>query len=302
MKNLGLRYERLLFLAAPLSLLALLVLLVTLASGNQQEYFEARCSSIAVEVLKSNEGKLNNFWHKPGNDSSSRKSIEVEYVHQLKLAMIEGLQSDWKCHNLIDRELDFNHAVNPRELLEKWRTRAKQAASTPIQYAGLEIPERALISLFGTTIKIELLVLNQALQIALAPMVLLWLGSLYNTRFRETHLNGVATSITDIFPHMVNVYPVGRFAEIRKKSWMRYHMPKIIFGVSALVRMTLISIFVAPPVIFYIASLVYMRPTEFAPIIYGFGFLLVLYLLLNLVVELAPWHLQKTFPGKYTFN
>lgn len=302
MKSLGQRYERLLVLAAPLLILALLVLLISIAAENQEEYFQGRCYGVAADILVVNEAALSSYLPPPKANSRLRREMEIEYSYRVKLAMINGLSPSSKCYKFINGVLGSGSFTPPKELAEKWRSKTKEVVAAPIQYAGIEIPDRASLGLFGTVIKVELLVLIQALQFALAPIILLWLGSLYNTRFRETQFNGAAKAITDVFPHVLNVYPVGRFHEARKKSWVQYYYPKIVFGVAAISRMTLVSVFVAPPVVAYLASLFFMQPSQIAWVIYGSGAILGVYLLSILSLELAPWHVQKAFPGRFVFK
>lgn len=61
--QLGRRYERLLFLSGPLSLLAMLVLFVAFTSTTQKERTLANCYGVAVSAINKNEVKLNESWN-----------------------------------------------------------------------------------------------------------------------------------------------------------------------------------------------------------------------------------------------
>jgi MFS family permease len=165
---------------------------------------------------------------------------------------------------------------------------------------GVEMPEKATMSIFGTPLTMELLTLTRALQVALAPALLLWLGSLYNTRQRETLYVREMRDVRQLFPHIVNVYPVGEFAPMRRKSWATYYWNVfIIFGLYPILRMVLVALFVGPPVIFYLLSIYHMPGDDqnrwyylcvsAAVIIFG---------LANLLAELLTWHLGKHFVEK----
>ena len=102
--------------------------------------------------------------------------------------------------------------------------------------------------MFGTEIVLELVTLARALQIALGPILILWLGSLYNTRHRESLYIGKSTDIRQVFPHLINVYPVGVILpELRRRSWIGYYRPAGLAVLFWTVRAALVSLFIGPP-------------------------------------------------------
>lgn len=300
--KLGLRYERLLFLAAPLSLVTLLVLLVAVATENQQDYFESNCYIEAASVIENNLPALNEAWQRQVSRMSTKQSKNVDYELDVKRSWIFGLHAGSRCYYFMDARPDADLYSSPDELISKLKKLSRPSVAKPVNFAGVEIPERASIGIFGTTIKIELMVMTQALQIALAPLMVLWLGSLYNTRYRESLFIGSARSVTDVFPHLINAYPVGRFSEIRKKSWLRYHWPNALALAYSFVRIFLLSVFIGPPVAFYISSLYFLHSAQYVSIFVALGLLVFLFSLVNVAIELCPWHFKKSFPGVFVLK
>ncbi|MDC6295630.1 hypothetical protein ACQZ32_25120 [Ralstonia pseudosolanacearum] len=196
---------------------------------------------------------------------------------------------------------DTNAALPPEEFASKLRADAnnirEQSSKRPVRSYGIELPEKATISLFGTKLMISIYTLTQVMQIVLFPILILWLGSLFNTRYRETILIGVAAKISDLYPHVINVYMNATLPPLRKKSWAGYYFKTLIPYFPALVRIFLLSIFIMPPTIFYCASLFYLSADEHAALAVMAGFLVIIFSMTNAISELSRWHAGKTFPG-----
>ena len=60
--QLGRRYERLLFLSGPLTIGAVLILLVAFSSTTQNERVLAKCLQVAIKTLHENKEQLENHW------------------------------------------------------------------------------------------------------------------------------------------------------------------------------------------------------------------------------------------------
>ena len=143
--------------------------------------------------------------------------------------------------------------------------------------------------------------LARVMQVVLAPLLLLWLGSLYNTRHRESLLIGRMKDVSALYPHLINVYPVvlrGNTAwdPPRKKSWSKYVL--LVFGmpaIYALIRIALLLIFVGPPVAFYWLSIFLVGETAYSPFFLGMGVVVFLFTMAVLICELLPWHVSKKF-------
>lgn len=291
--NLGRRYERLLFLAAPLSFASILVLFIAIALTTQQERAKARCYESAAAILSVNQKELEIAW---GKTNLPNKSPYAGAGYRLEGArtLVDGLS--YECYVLMKSEFDGRFRNAPLAVIQELKNEARELSSKPVRLYGVEIPEKATVNLLGTTVKIELGALMGMFQVVLGPLLILWLGSIYNTRYRESQLICRATAISEIFPHLINIYPVGRLPEARKKSWTIYYFPIVVGLFYSLVRVILLSIFIFPPAGSYIASLIVFPPEHFIGVFIMFGFLICMNSLAVLISEFLPWHFKKVFP------
>ena len=187
----------------------------------------------------------------------------------------------------------------PGKLIEDFGSRVSQLRSTPLQFRGIEIPEKADVAMLGTNIKIRLESLTALLQVSLAPVLIIWLGSLYNTRYRESLLVGKANDITTVFPHLINVYPAIDIPTLRKRSRLAYWIPptQIVRAMYSLMRVCLIAFVILPAIGCYVASLFLLPIEDITWLSLLSGSFVVLFALSVVVVELLPWHAAKIFPG-----
>lgn len=223
--SLGKRYERLLMLSAPITLVVFLVFFVTMASDNQKDRFQARCYAVAADALSEKKDILNSQW-KTDQPVIQSEFWGSSYKYELKMIFLDTF-SVGKCYRVLLDELDKRYRKSPADIIEGFRNDVKTLRGGPLEFYGIELPEKAKLNIFGTGISIDLITLIWLLQLALAPILLLWLGSLYNTRYRESIFIGKASDITSIFPHTINVYPVYKFKAIRKKNWAEFYSRKI---------------------------------------------------------------------------
>ena len=295
--KLGLRYERLLFFAAPISLLALLILFIARATDSQQERIQFRCAGEAANALETRKTDLDAEWNRQINRIAMRLGKDSQYVSAIQTAWIYGV-SGTRCYQTVRDMKDEDLYTSPQVLIAQLKKKANTQVALPKIFYGVELPDRASINVLGTTVKMELMVMTQALQLALAPLLLLWLGSLYNTRYRETMLVGGALKLPELFPHLINIYPVGQVETIRKKSWTKYYSVPFVCLLYALTRVLLLSVFVGPPVVFYVASVYFLHPPEYIVLFWVLGALVVISGGVNFFVEFFPWHVWKLFPAQ----
>jgi len=297
--KLGLRYERLLILAGPLTLAAFVVLFVAVASDTQNDRIQARCYQATADTLNANSKTLSELWDKEKPVTKS-EYWGIDYRSRIAQTLIDGLiraGPGIDCYDAMKAEIDKRSRASPSEIVEKLRHDAKALLSTPLQLYGIELPEQATINLLGTNIKVGLLPFTQVLQLVLAPLLILWLGSLYNTRFRESILIGSAANLADIFPHLINIYPSGQIPPMRKPNWLRQNVPNIVAFLYFATRVSLLTIFVAPPVVVYIFSLYYLHSDQYIVVSFILGTAVAIFGFAALLVEGLPWHYKKIFPG-----
>lgn len=292
---LGRRYERLLFFAAPLSLASVLILFVAFATETQKERATARCYENGAKLPATEAAK--SAWSDFIVAKRSALAM-IAYQYNLRqLLIIEGrLASD--CYTPLLDEIVPRAKEGPQALILSLQQEAARLSATPIKYPGVEIPEKANMSLMGTAIAIDLTLFARLLQVVLAPLMLLWLGSLYNTRYRESLLIENAKLVTDVFPHLINVYPAIRYPEPRRRSYLQPYYKHIFAFIYACVRAGLLLMFVGPAVLAYSASIILLSANNYSTLIACLAVLVVLFASALLLCEFFPWHYNKTFPGR----
>lgn len=77
--QLGRRYERLLFLSGPLTVVAVIVLLVAFSSTTQNERVLAKCLEVAIQTLKDNRQDLDTHWNAYLQDKKKSKYFVNNY-------------------------------------------------------------------------------------------------------------------------------------------------------------------------------------------------------------------------------
>lgn len=292
----GLRYERLLILAAPISFVCMLVVFIAVASEAVTDRKNADCYDKAALLVEKNKQDLETKWNQ--REKIGKVEFANEYVSALAGYMIYGL--GYSCDYKIGTQ-NTNVAVSPGEFADKLRLEAskirQESAKKPVRSYGVEMPEKVKIEFFGIGITINIFTLAQVLQLTLAPILVLWLGSLFNTRYRETILIESAASISELFPHCINIYLNGKMPELRKKSKLGYYLKIAIPYTPTVFRILLLSIFLVPPTILYCASLFYLGSEDYIVLSIVAGLLVAFFTLANLSLEINPWHSGKTFPG-----
>lgn len=299
----GLRYERLLILAAPISFACMLVAFIAVASEAVADRKNADCYDKAALLVDENKQVLETKWNQ--RVKIGKLEFANEYVHALARYMIDGGLNRNSCDYHIGTQ-DTNNAVSPGKFADKLRSEAsrirQESAKKPVRSYGVEMPEKVRIEFFGIGITINILTLAQVLQLTLAPILILWLGSLFNTRYRETIMIESAASISELFPHCINIYLNGKMPELRKRSKLGYYLKIAIPYTPTLFRVLLLSIFLVPPTVLYCASLFYLGSTDYTALPFLIGCLVVSFSFVNLMLEILPWHSGKTFPGPIYYD
>ena len=297
--TIGRRYERLLFWAGPLAFISVLVMFVAFASEKQDERRQARCLRSAAEVVAQNLSVLEQA--RQGKSVVIDGNVAASYWSAIRFVMIPWEVRNPECEQHLRRYEIDDKIPAPQPLLEGIRKQATALEARPLTLYGVELPEKATLSLVGTPIKMDLLTLVRVMQVALGPMLLLWLGSLYNTRQRETLYIARMTDVSFLYPHLINVYPVilrgdAAWDTPRKKSWTKYAFEFFAFpALYALTRIGLLSAFVGPPVAFYLTSVYMLSGDAYSLVSTVMGFVVAIFALGNVLCEGFPWHVRKRF-------
>lgn len=300
LSNLGRRYERLLFFAAPLALASILTLFVVFASNTQGERSTARCYEVAASMVEVKKDQADNAWNTYIEKKRSNLA-KIDYVHTLRRLLIDTRIGS-TCWDIVLDEVERRSSNGIDAFVSSLRDDSKHLLSTPVRYPGVELPEKATIGLLGTNVSINLQLFISMLQIVLAPLLLLWLGSLYNTRYRETLLIGRAKLVTEVFPHLINVYPAVRYPEPRRRSYIQPYLADLFATMYAIMRICLLAVFVGPIVVAYIASVVLADAAPYALLLYALATVVAIFSLALFLCEFFPWHFEKTFPGPPLFE
>lgn len=283
----GVRYERLLFWAAPITLAAFAVFIFTVGYNTYSDRVKANCYDAAAKIVNDDIEEFSKVWAEIKSSGRTDKEVaiksgdEVIYWSRLRTELIIGL--NFRCWQAIsgeDRFFERDPNITVREL----KRLADELRKQPVKMYGIEMPDVASIGLGGTKIQIAMSNFVQALQVALAPVMLLWLGSLYHTRYREILAFRTHADILSVHPHVINVFPVGYYPTLKKRNWLKSHAPVLWAVWSFLVRVSLLLCFIVPAVAFYIGSL-FFQPVfgywllnlfaGFLVGIYAFGVLLI---------------------------
>lgn len=293
--SLGKRYERLLFFAAPVSLAAIAVCVVALASTRQQERIDAKCFNLAANAFSAKKRELDESW-KNALPVSKKEHWGASYKLQLELAWIRADQTR-QCYEAVDSLIVEQFRQPPDVIIKYFEQRSSELLSKPLEMYGVQLPNSTTVDLLGTKIQIELVSFARILQIVLLPVLLMWLGSIYTTRYRETLVIGRTSSLAEVFPHIINLYPVGDIPAPRKRNRLAPYAAPLICLMFAGIRIGLLSIFVLPPVVAYLASLYLMGNERFAPLFVGAGAVVSIFCFTTLIAELLPQHVLKYFPS-----
>ena len=123
--QLGRRYERLLFLSGPLTVVAVLVLLVAFSSTTQSERVLARCLEVAVKTLHENREQLDRQWNAYVQERKKSKYFVSNYKYELTKAWISpGISSG--CHKEVEPLLEQGADTPPGKLIEEFGSRVSQ--------------------------------------------------------------------------------------------------------------------------------------------------------------------------------
>jgi len=290
--QLGRRYERLLFLSGPLTLAGFLLALVSFAASNQRDQSPLRCYTAMAKLLAEN-GDIYADWQKnpPDPKQPSWNSAYNERLHRESIY----LDPPGACYGALRDPIDRFSKDEPEKMSKELRNLADAILSQPLQISGIELPDKASVNLMGTVVKFSLLTFVQMLQIAIAPLLVIWIFSVAGTRFNETMRIAKTQDPADLFPHAVNIYKLHPEKSRRKRSFLAYWLPHSDVVFLALMRALLVTIVIAPPICSYIASLWYSQPFEIVWLSVLMGFLVGIFSIASVAIELMPYHAKKTF-------
>lgn len=311
--TLGRRYERLLLLAGPFLLLCLLILSIAYAASTQDDKINAKCFADAANALDANQIKLAAAWKAQKEFNKTFPNVlEVlkqkptpdqwysQYWYVVSTTILDSTTLD--CSNFIVEKKAYFGLRSPSDLVKDFRNEAKSLTAAPFQVHGIEIPEYVVVNVLGTNIGVDAVALTQILQISLLPLLLIWLGSIFNTRYRETLLIASASHIYDLYPHIVNIFPTDVFWPTRRIPPFSTRGRRVAYIWCGFVRACLVLLFIATPIFFYLLGL-YLSPALGSAIAsFLAGGVVCVFGLGTLVIEFFPWHSVNIFQEKVDPN
>lgn len=306
---LGKRYERLLFFAAPITLAAAMVALASIGSATLEDRIRARCHAATVRLLEPLKDQLILLWKiasiKDGKKDIWMPSPSLEAYRNSLVEPLKGGGIDISCFG---DKVGFFYAINQKNLkdnspdliISKFKSEGIELESRPLVMYGVELQSSTTYDLIGAKVKVQLSTLVQIAHGVLFPIFLIWLGSIYATRYRETFAIHRAASVVDVYPHVVNVYVVKPNSSRLRKESISYEKLKgacIFYG---LLRLFYAGLIIAPPVVAYIYALVITYTDQ--SLIAGLMTMVcvitvIIFTLFAIFVEVAGWHLYKWFPA-----
>ncbi|MBL8525090.1 MAG: hypothetical protein JNN20_15480 [Betaproteobacteria bacterium] len=314
MDAIGRRVERLLYLSAPMSFAAFIVLFIALAIDSNQGRFERLCHSKLVSVFENNRAELDALF--PVQKPSPKYEPLTDY-HIRVIDLLLDFSLNRRCYDLV-REYSMPYSkLAPADILEDIQKKIKERTIEPLSYLGAELPEKATIDVFGTKVSVELQTFLALLQVVLCPVLLIWLGSLLNSRATEIGRIVATTDPTKVFPHVVNTYAGVLNRPSRRKAWLQRHFPIAFakvgptwysvreewrFLVPALVRILFLGIVVLPPALALTYSLYLVRLPGYDFFYGGISILVLSFAITPIVMEFIPVIYRKRFEYEFLQN
>lgn len=256
--SIGQRYEKLLFWAAPITLATLAVLLIQLGFERSMPLNEAKCIAFGVSQFEKRLPQLERFYERSRNGKNTMYA--AMYAGEYKMALITYPKPEG-CDEQLKKHLREIEKRSPSQVIGTLREEEKKLRDFPLYVYGMEIPQVSEFDVAGNKLKVPVPTLALVAQIALLPIMLLWLGSLYHTRFREAYLISRAGTIAEVFPHLINLFPVGALSSPKKRDLVSAHQRLVIGLFFASLRYLLLVVFVLPPCAAFWWSL-YLSATE----------------------------------------
>lgn len=301
--ELGKRYERLMMSSAPLAIAAAFLLFTSVASKDKNNSNLATCYELASSAVALKKSELQKEWDTYEEYSKRIPNFPNVYTLTLRLSWANRIDAETfaRCE-AVTTEIEKSGNLAPDVLEQRWAAESRKLANAPVVAHGISIESETQVTIVGTKVKVQITSLVTALQFALGPLLVLWLGSLYQTRFRESIYNSRARSLVEVYPHLINVYPLFSEISLRKRVKLFLFMrPKSLAAILFTgIRIFYVAVILSPTVALYIWSLflIPVHSQTFAHFI--LGGLVALFALGVMVVELLPWHWSKVFPNVLT--
>lgn len=103
---------------------------------------------------------------------------------------------------------DISASMSPDQVMDAIRHRRDQLSKTPASIWGIETPLIVPLEYGAARYSIPASVIANSLLIAIAPLIIWWLGSFHLTRRRELIFIREEDNYRSLFPHILNILPI----------------------------------------------------------------------------------------------
>lgn len=233
---LGLRIERLLYVALLIILSTLLtsyfvMVSINLVSDKQNSYSEA------VDVITKSKSELELLYSKIEKNKLNEKQERTSSILRKNLGLLPPKQMDEsgrvsyknKLTSLIDSdsgidsevsaelEMELNSELkSPDKIIDLLKVRAKESEKITVDVLGIESPKKLKFKYGETDYSIKPKQLAWSLLVVLIPLIGAWQTAFISTRRRELNQIYSASSLNQVFPHTFNIFPV-RYETIQRE-------------------------------------------------------------------------------------
>ncbi len=222
----GRRVERLLYLGLVLMVITYADVFITKAVRNLEGDPIALAMNDLLVYLRTNKADLDKLYLDSQRAPLKYQALRDHYANELHSAISRGTLRNFNAyynagvHTTIDAELakliDFN--MRPDEIIGDLQRRLTER-SRGTKLLNVEVPSLIKIQMGGGEYQLPIQLVSASLTILLAPLLLLWVGALYVTRYREIFLILTTSNVGETFPHVLNILP----ATLNKAATKRHN-------------------------------------------------------------------------------
>lgn len=290
----GRRVERTLYFGFLLTIasFALLAICIGLRAGSDRA--AARAYTYLADHIQEGLTTLNAQYQLCHTSSGSfAKDACFQYNHaynDIALNYLRRADGDLATYKEMQAFVDGMTDEDPSRLASDLRRKVALIVEKPATIYGITIPSQVAFDLAGNRVTSSLDTTALFAEILLGPVLILWLGSYTGTRLRETWIISQSNSIFDVYPHLLNSYPILADRSKTKRWLIEKRINTFFCSVS---RVVLVTLMISPCVLAYIASVFIYGDNEMWLI--PAMFILSVQLLATVIIELMPPIQTKVF-------
>jgi hypothetical protein len=256
--KLGKRVERILFFGVFVTIASLSLMIVCIGLGSRSQIKLAHAYEAFAEKIDAEHDQLQEKWEQASKEKIDYRSTYDWSMYDLSYQTI-ALKYYLTPERFVDFVVEFNSYINtigkkePQEISTDLRSKAKEILQTPASAYGISIPVLVDMPIGNSHVTSNLESIALISRIALAPVIILWLGNYLGTRYRELVVIAHTQSIMNIYPHLLNSFGTVDDLIVRKSNAKSNRLFQT--SIPTLARIIMIIIMIFPSVIAYIISI-----------------------------------------------